>query len=477
MIKDKRSKVGLKLRTLICFIIIMSVFCSLLLPVPEGMNEKGLATVFIVILGIILWSTNMLPSAITGMVVIILFSVLGIIQFSDAAANLGKEIIWLLISMLIMSKAVEKTGLHKKVVYNLFLLAKGNIRLIILFIIIFLYIMTLFIPNIIGRVALIIPICINLINSFKKQNGIDIGKIVIPTITFVPVISAFSIVTGSGGTLYAVDLFESILGYHWGYLEWIKVMMPIGLITVILYWIVVVFFMFPSLTKVKSSMDSVYEERIKIGKITRQEIIVLLVYIILFTLWVTKEIHGYSLAMSAVLMLCVLFLPGINIISWKEAIQSVEWSIPFVFAAGFSIAQALSYSGVTNWFSILAFEYLKNLPVLIIVLILIFILMIIRLGFVNNTMMIAAFLPIIFGFATGTSINPLWLGMISLIASFICFMLPMQTISNMTTFSLGYHSFKDHLLLGIVMTLILILVTLTCAFFYWPLLGYKIYAF
>jgi len=465
----------MKLTTILIVVIIITLGFSPLFPVPEGMGEKGLTTVFIIFLGIVLWSTNILPSAITGMVLIVLFSGFRIIPFSEATANLGKEIIWLLVSMLIMSKAVEKTALPKRMAYNMFLMAGGNIRLILLFLIVFLFLITFFIPNIIGRIMLIIPICIGLINSMEKQNINDLGKIIIPTITFVPVISAFSIITGSGGTLYAVDLFYKLLGYNWGYLEWLIAMMPIGLITVIIYWLIVVFLIFPSLMKTKANMDYIYEEKSKLGKVTSQEIIIIIIYIILLALWITKEIHGFSLAMSAVLMVSTLFFPRINILTWKEAINSVEWGIPFVFAAGFSIAQALNYSEVTNWLSVLASKYLSDLPTFTTVVILILALVLLRLGFVNNTMMIAAIMPIIISFASGTTINPLWLGMMSLIGSCVCFMLPMQTISNMATFSLGYHNFKEHLLLGIVITIILITVTLISAFYYWPLIGLGVY--
>lgn len=474
----RESVVSTKSKTIstgIILFMILGVAFSPFFSIPDGMGPNGLTTIFIIFLGIVLWSTNILPPAITAMIIIVLFSAFNIVSFADAAANLGKEIIWLLISMLIMSKAVEKTALPKRIAYNMFFLAGGSLRLILLFIIFFLFFITFFIPNIVGRIMLILPICIGLINSMKKQNITGIGKIVIPTITFVPVISAFTIITGSGGTLYAIDLFQSLLAYNWGYVEWLIVMMPIGLITVFIYWLVVVLIIYPNLTKVRTNLDFISEEKEKLGTITTQEIYIMLSYIILLSLWITKDIHGFSLAMSAVIMVSTLFLPKINIFSWKEAIDSVEWGIPFVFAAGFSIAQALHNSEVTNWFSVIAIKYLRDLPTFIIVIILITVLAVIRLGFVNNTMMIAAVMPIIISFASGTTINPLWMGMIGLIASFICFILPMQTISNMVTFSLGHHTFKEHLLLGTVMTIILVIVTLINAYFYWPSVGLSIY--
>lgn len=451
---------------------LLIVAVSFFLPVPSGMGERGPTTIAIIMLAIILWITDIIPAAVTGMITIFLFSAFNILEFEQAAGNLGKEIIWLLIATLMMGQAIEKTSIHKRIAYNMFLLAKGNLKLIILFMMLFGLSLTFFIPSVLGRMVLILPICIGLLKSVEKQGVKGLGKIIIPAMTFVPFIGSFGVITGGGGTLYAAQLFET-MGKSWSYIEWLIIMGPVVLVIVVLFWIVIITFLFRD-NSIRVDQEYLLEERSKVGELSRQELKIMILYSLLLILWITKSLHGFSLAMSAVFVASLLFLPGIRLLDWKEAMNKIEWSILFAFAAGFSIADALNVSDITGWLSLTAEKYLGDTSSFIVALILMITLVLIRIGFLNYTMMIASFMPLVFTFAKVALINPIWLGMIALIGSSICFFFPMQTISGMTAFSLGHHTFQDHLKVGIILTVITVVVTLVSAFYYWPLVGLEI---
>lgn len=470
--KKPLDLISLKVAPILLFA--LGLLISTQLPVPEGMNSTGLTTLVVILFAIYFWLTNILPNAITGMVVVALFPLFGVLPFKQTAAHLGNEIVWLLISTIIMSQAVEKTVLHKRITYTMFLWAKGDLRFILLFVILFSILLTFFIPNVMGRIMLLLPICSGLLNAMKEQ-GEDskLRCTIIPTITFVPSISAFCIITGGGGTLYAVHLFETQLGYSWGYLNWFIAMMPIGLSILLLYWFFSAFVFFPSTQRI--NLGYIQQEKIDIGKITLQEKQIIVFYLILLILWVTKEIHNMPLALSAIMVVSLLFIPGIEILHWKDVAIKMDWGIILVFAAGFSIADAFVASRVTDWFSSISSHYIGSLSAFWFTLLLIICFIIIRIGFVNYTMMIAALMPVVFSLANATKINAIWLSLIMLIASSICFMFPMQTISSMATFSLGYHTFRDHFKVGLLLTLITVIISLLYAFFYWPLIGINIY--
>ena len=105
---------------------LLFLFISFFLPIPNGMGAKGPTTIAIILLAIVLWITDIIPAAVTGMIVIFLFSAFNVLEFDQAAGNLGKEIIWLLIATLMMGQAIEKTSIHKRIAYNMFLFAKGD---------------------------------------------------------------------------------------------------------------------------------------------------------------------------------------------------------------------------------------------------------------------------------------------------------------------------------------------------------------
>lgn len=475
MINNKKVSIGLILEVSALIIILIFLIASLFLPVPEGMGDKGLTTLAVILLCIVLWLTNVIPAGVTGMLVIVLFSAFNILDFSQAAGNIGKEIIWLLIAMFLMGQAVETTGLHKRVAYNMFILAKGNLRLIVLLMMLFTFMLTFFIPNVLGRMMLILPISIGLVNSIKQQGYADLGRVIIPTITFVPFISAFSVITGGGGTLYAVHLFEVTAGKNWGYVEWLIVMLPLGLAVILLFWLAVTALFMPFHKAYNVNQDYFLEEKSKFGKITFEEIQIAVLYFFLLVLWITSGLHGFSMAMSAILIASLLFIPKIGLLKWKEAIPRMEWSILFIFAAGFSIADALEASEVTGWISMFAEKHLSSMTAFSVASAMLLVLIVLRIGFINYTMMIAFFMPLVFTFAGITELNPIWLGMISIIGSSICFFFPIQTVSGMAAFSQGYHTSKDHFIIGLILTVISVIAALFCAFYYWPLVGLSIY--
>jgi di/tricarboxylate transporter len=99
--------------------------------------------------------------------------------------------------------------------------------------------------------------------------------------------------------------------------------------------------------------------------------------------------------------------------------------------------------------------------------------MLIRVGFVNNLGMIAAGLPVAITLAKGWGLNPLWVGMIVVMTAGPGFLLPTQTPTGMITMGYEYYTIRDYMRSGIAASIVLLILTGLAAFFYWPLLGYR----
>lgn len=97
----------------------------------------------------------------------------------------------------------------------------------------------------------------------------------------------------------------------------------------------------------------------------------------------------------------------------------------------------------------------------------------VRIGFVNNLGMIAVGLPVAFTLAKGWGLSPLWVGMMVVVTAGPGFLLPTQTPTGMITIGYEYHNTQDYLRSGLPATVVLLLLTWAAALFYWPLLGYR----
>ncbi|MCF6411599.1 SLC13 family permease [Pseudalkalibacillus salsuginis] len=455
------------------FVILGFVFVILSsqIPIQDDLGNEGWITLSIVFLSIVLWYTEVIDAAVTSLLVIVLFPLFHVISFEEAAMGLGNEVIWLLLAMLIMATAVKRTNLDKRLAFFMLSLSKGKVIFILFHYILMGFLLTFIIPNAIGRLAVLLPIAISLVKAFENQLDKNFSKSLILIVTFVPYISTTSILTGAGGSIYSASLFESMLDYEWSYLHWLIIMAPINMFTLLIFWALLLW-LFPIKTiKLEDMNEYINQEIKKLGPMSKQEMKLIGLYSLLIMLWITKELHQIPLAMSAVMVSVLLFVPGMNIIFWKEARKDVNWGVPLLFAAGLTIAFSLKASGVIQWSSEILESNLLHLAPVTLPLMMMILFVLIRIVFTNFTAAAASLMPVALTVAIGSPFNPVWLGMICVVASSTSYLFPSQSAGNMTTYSLGYYSGRDMLILGLTLTLVIMAMTLLAAFTYWPYLG------
>lgn len=441
---------------------------------PTSIGGLGWKAIFITIFAITLWITKVISTAVTSIVVIVLFSVFHVLTFEEAASTLGNEIIWLIITMLIMGYAVHRIKLDKRLAIFIVSYSRGKVIYIYLSFIILAFILTFIIPTAMGRLTIMMPIALGFINSFENQIDTNFSKSIMLIVTIAPYLSTISVLTGAGGTIYSISLFKSMVGYEWNYLHWLVVMMPIAVIILMTFWFLIIY-LFPSKKTQLFDIDGyLKEERLIMGKISTAEIKLIILYFILITLWATKELHGMSISMSAVLITPIMFFPKIDIIKWEDVRRNIDWGVPLLFAAGFSIALALEKSGVIDALKVILMNYSKVFSGYFFPIMLVLLLVFLRTFFTNFTAMVASLMPVTLSFAISSQFNPIWIGMLFIVASSTSFLLPSQSTGNMITFSTNYYSSRDLLIIGSLVTLLLIIITLIMAFYYWPSVGIPI---
>ncbi|RFU71390.1 DASS family sodium-coupled anion symporter [Peribacillus saganii] len=466
---QSRGKIYFSLSIIFLLLIVSPFF-----PPLWGMTEKGAVTLLVLFFGIILWLTNIIPSAVTSIVIMVLLPFFHVLSFEESAAGLGSDVVFLIIIMLCMGKAVEKTGLDRRLAFYVLSKSKGNSSKTIFYVILIAFLLTFFIPNGMARLTVLLPISLGLIDTLKDENDDHFNKSIMLAITYVPWICTVTLITGSNGAIYAASLFKSMIGFEWTYIHWMIVMLPLIAFTLIGLWAILVILFPPKQKHITSGQIYIQNSLRELGKLKMAEKKIIVLYACLILLWLTKELHGYSIAMSACLVGVFIFLPGIELIKWKEAMRSINWGIPLLFAAGFTIANAFEQSGLMVWLSELAANSLKNLPVSVVALTIMLIFVVIRIGFTHYAAMIASLLPVAITFALATPFNPVWIGMICVVASTISYIMPTQSIGNMTTYSLGLYTMKDMAKAGGLLTVLIIILTIGFAYWYWPLAGVPI---
>jgi len=89
------------------------------LPTPEGLSHNGKIMIGVLLMGGILWVTEPIPLAVTGLLIIIIQPILGVMPAKDVFSSFGNQAIFFLIGAFILAAALEKHGLHKRMALKL----------------------------------------------------------------------------------------------------------------------------------------------------------------------------------------------------------------------------------------------------------------------------------------------------------------------------------------------------------------------
>ncbi len=218
-------------------------------------------------------------------------------------------------------------------------------------------------------------------------------------------------------------------------------------------------------------MKIVESELLKMGKITKQETKLVVLFCLMFLLWVTNSITHIPLGLSALAVSVLVFMPGIGLIEWREAVQKVDWGSIIIFGSSIGLAFALQDTGTINWLASLAFGFTNKLPIELTVTAIYVLFMIIRFGFGSVLGFVTIVIPLAIATATVNNGNPIWLTMVALLGSSLCFFLPSQSPANLPAYSTGFFKTKDMLKAGVAISAMYIIMSTLAANVYWPLVG------
>lgn len=455
------------------FFFIGGLFLVLLSPLLDKWFETAyiITTLTTFIFCVILWITNYFPASVTGIILIILFSINGSLPFEQASSGLGDPVVWLVISVLIISIAVQQYQFDLHIAYNLLILAKGSKKLVLLILIIISFILTFIIPNAVARLTILLSITKGIIERSENIKDPNFTKACMLLVTYAPYMGTVTVFTGASGSIYAIGLFSEMLQYEWSYLYWLALMIPSSLASLAFLWFLLLY-RYP-LTDDNLKLDEEYfiTQKKQLKKLNYQSYYLLFVVFLLILLWMTSTVHHISLSLSAMICMILLFIPRANVLNWKSTLTKIDWSVPLLFAAGLAIAKAFQNSGVLDLASDVISDYAVNHSLALFILIMVTILLIIRFFFTNFNSIVASILPIILIVAQQMNINPIWLGMFALYIMSMAYILPTQSIGNMMMAAEQYYTTLDLIKTGFILTVVMTLIIFFVTFFYWPLIG------
>lgn len=450
--------------------IALNIFAVVLLSLLVPWNHaKMLVILFFALTG---WSMKVLSPSVVSLIVIVLIPVLGLGTFEESLSGFSKPFVWLLVSAFVFSAAMEKTGIGKRIAFNLLHYAKGNTKRTVPYLFLALITLGFFIPTSAGRTSTIIPVCLGMIQVIKdKQQAINFAKSIMIGVTFTSGFICWGLLTGSNSSIYAVAAIQTTIGYKWNYLYWFLCNFPIMLIAVVCLWFILKKLFPLTWQEAPNGEDFIQSELKSLGKMKKSEKRVLLIGFFVLGSWTTEPLHGLAVPLTALIGAIVTCIPRIGVQNWKEASPAISWDAVILFGAGFTIADSIQRNQTASWMALRITEYIPAVSPFWAAFIILALVLCMRLGFAEMLAITATLLPITISLAQIWAINPVWLSQIMLIACSFGVFFPFQSTSNLLTYSYGYYTEKDLFNTGMLLIPALFIIVLICALYYWPLVG------
>ncbi|MDQ0218639.1 hypothetical protein ELQ35_21955 [Peribacillus cavernae] len=455
---------NLKLWSFLFFVILGSLIWFM--PEVEGLSTDGKLTLVFILLAILLWSTGIIAPAYTTFLLFICFLLAEIAPANELFSYFLSPLIWMIVGSYLMSHAIRKSGLAKRISYHFTLKFVNSYKSLIIFIFFLGLVLSIFIPHPFPRVFLMMSIVDYMIYStdMDKTTKRYIGFSVFVSVT----------VTGTifltGDTLLNGAAF-TLSGKEMSWWLWFKAMSIPGIATSILT-LIAYLFTFRQKTKFLLDKHLLKQELDLMGSFTAAEWKATFWVGLAVLLWFLEPLHHINPAWIALLSATGLALPIVGELLDEEDIsKSVNWNIILFIVGALSIGSIGYKTGMSTWIlqSLTPSHLPQQITFSILIIVLLSLLIHMLIGSASATMSL---------------IIPPLVQMFPHIDSFLVALTVYSTVG--THYFLPFHSVvillgvgktghftqKEVLKFGIPLTLIVLLITNVIQPLWWKIVGF-----
>lgn len=474
---------------LIAFIGLLGV---IFLPTPEGLPIAGHRMLGILLFSIIVWMTDAISYPVSAAVIMALMAfLLGIspdVAKPDVLIGTSKALtmalggfsntaLALVGGALFIAVAMMQTGLDKRIALVVLSRIGAKTNRVLAGVIVVGLILSFFVPSTTARVSCMVPIVMGIIVAFGVDKKSKFAGVMMIAVAQADSIWNIGIKTAAAQNMIAIGFIEKQLGAYITWMDWFIAAAPFAVIMSVVLYYLLLKIMPPETNEVAGGKEAIAHAMAELGPMKIGEKKLLIMSIILLFFWSTEKIiHPFDTSSTTIAAIAIMLLPGIGIITWKEAQEKIAWGTLILFGVGISLGSALLATKAAAWmakFIVVGFG-LQAMPALSILAVLAAFLIIIHLGFASATALAAAMIPILISILQGIKLPGLnVVGMTMILQYVVSFgmILPVNAPQNMVAYGTDTFEVKDFIKIGVPLTIIGYLLILLFGATYWKWLG------
>jgi len=433
------------------------------LPAGAGdavLTAQGKAALSILAFVIVLWLTEAMPFAVAALAGMLLVPVFGLASFTETVAyGFGNTVIVFFIGVLVISAGLTRSGLADRLTSLILNQVGLNPRKLIFNFLLIGAALSMWIVNM-SVSAILLPVALNILRRAKAVPlRSNFGRALMISVAWGPAIGGIATPVGNGANIVALSYLQELAGAQIGFFSWMLVGVPAALTILPLAYLVLTR-IFPPEDILLETITAGGEEAVR-PALKPAEIKALVIFCATVLLWVGDplllKLTGVSLPLEMVALTAAVlfFLPGMDILSWKEAEQDIDWGGIVLIAAGLSLGIIIYRTGAAYWLAAAAFSYIGVLGAAWRILIAVLAVELFKVFFSSNTVTGIILVPLVIALAGDLGLNPWMMAGPVAIASSFAFLLVTSSPTNIIPYGAGYFTIKDFARAGIPLTLLI----------------------
>lgn len=429
------------------------------LPAPAGISELGWRASGLALTMAFWWLTEALPLAATALLPLAVAPVLGLAELDRAARSYSDPLVILFLGGFLIAKAIEKSGLHRRLAGFLLRQAGTSPYRILGALMLCTAFLSLWISNT-ASAMVVAPIAAAIVTSQNDKTGF--GAALMLGVAFSATIGGMGSLIGTPPNAIFAAYVSATYGVTVGFAQWASVGVPIALVLLTVTW-VFLSWVFPGLQTGELTLLNVQLETRPCSAERRVALVAGLTaaaWLLRPLLeWVMPTISISDAGIAMIAALALFIIPDGQegrLLDWDTA-ASLRWDVLILFGGGLALAGILQNSGLAESIggSVQAISHWPEFAILLILAGLI-----VYLGeLASNTAMAAIFLPIAGAVATELGAEPVAFLLPIALAASIGFMLPVATPPNAIVFANKAVTRQNMLRSGAPLDLIALVIT------------------
>lgn len=459
---------------------VLFALCCLLLPTSLFESFASRAAIGTVAWMAFWWVTAPVDYAVTAFLPVALNAIFQMTSQSDVIANYASEIVLLLLGASIISVSWEETGLDKRIAAKFLSLVGSSFRSQLLFWFTLSTLLSTVLPNAVVC-ATISPIALSML-KFVGEGDLGksrIGAKLLLYIAYGAGLGGLATPLGGAMNLVTVDYIQQLTGEEYMYIDWVIHFLPI----MVVLFVICIAFMLRDVKKEETlggSKEYFKEEYAKMPKMSREELICLIIFVVATLLAFTRQFYqaaapGLKPAYVFIIAGLLTFVVSkrqegaepVRLMSWKRTEGKIAWELIFIYAGGLAVGTLINGTGAAEALGTAVANAGLTGGILLIGVIVLFTLL--MSDFTSNTATAAVAIPIIISIVQGIGENPIPYIYIASIGVNLSFMLP----TSIRAIPVGYGLSPKYMLKEGWKISIAIVVSMTILGYllmtYWPL--------